>query len=299
MPKRACIFRIEPANVGFLWLLLVCQIACGCASLPSEDLSDKSILPPLRKAPDQLELEVIFLQIPKSQHPAADQLWSEVDEVAVSADRRRQLWQNGFRVGVVGSQLPQQIAEIVQDAEFRDGSTEGEPQFADADEMKAIRRQMFVRQGQPGELVVASIRPELHLLQVIAGDLQGSTFHDAQPQFAVTASRTDDRRIQLTLAPEVHYGQFRQRYVPGEGMFRLENRRDKKVLDELEVQVTLGPGQIMMLGSDPARQGSLGHRFFNESLAAQSAGKLLFIRVGDSSFPSIFGEPQKTSTTNE
>jgi hypothetical protein len=155
---------------------------------------------------------------------------------------------------------------------------------------------MFLREGQHGELVCTSVHPELHVLHSQHGELHGETFKDAQPQFSIDAQRTDDGRVQLSLLPEIHHGQFHQRYVPGEGMFRLDSSRNKKVFPQLEIEATLAPGQIMMLGHCFTKKGSLGHRFFAEVSEDRTTDKLLLIRIGDTSFRSLFASVANSDT---
>jgi hypothetical protein len=151
---------------------------------------------------------------------------------------------------------------------------------------------MFLQRGRNGELVAAPVQAELQVLHVNDSELQGDTFHDAQPQFSILAQRTGDGRVELTLVPELHFGEYRQRYVPGEGMFRLDNSRDKKVFERLKIQASVSAGQIVMLGAQAARSGSLGYQFFTDSTATPPGRKLLLVRVAETSFGSIFDRSQ-------
>jgi len=69
----------------------------------------------------------------------------------------------------------------------------------------------------------------------------------------------------LELVPEVHHGKNRQHIVADQAMFRFEPGRDKRAFDELKLTAVMGPGAMLLLGSQPNRQGSLGHYFFLES----------------------------------
>jgi hypothetical protein len=282
--------NVAAGSLGLLGLLLLA--CCGCTAVGADLDKSESPLVPLQKSAQQIEVEVVFVRVPDSTELAADRLWEHVDEQAISAEQRRRLWKNGFRAGIVGTQLPVRLAEILQHASSIEG--DGTVQFntADAEGLGVTRRRMFLQRGRNGELVAGPVQAELQVLHMNESDLQGDTFYDAQPQFSILAQRTGDGRVELTLVPELHFGEYRQRYVPGEGMFRLDNSRDKKVFEQLKIQASVSPGQILMLGAQAARSGSLGYQFFTDTTSSLSASKLLMIRVSENSFGSIFDRPE-------
>ena len=254
----------------------------GCKLVDEQKLSGKSPLAALEKQTDQAHLEVVFVRIPQPDYEAAQQLWEEIDELAIPAEQRRRLTQNGFRAGVLGSRLPPRIEAIMQSAHNAESSSGVEsPQTPDGVAIGATRQQMFLRRGQRGEVIASSVQPEFHVLKFERGEIHGRTYRDGQAQFSVKAAPTDDQRVRLYLLPEVHYGALRNRYVPGDGMFRLDTSRQKQTFDELGLEADLVAGQILVIGSQPGQPGSLGHRFFKEQAADKSITKLLMIRISE------------------
>ena len=61
----------------------------------------------------------------------------------------------------------------------------------------------------------------------------------------------------------------------------METARPRRAFDELKLTASLGPGGMLLLGSQPNRQGSLGHYFFleNDGRDDRFEGKLILIRV--------------------
>ncbi|NIN76708.1 MAG: hypothetical protein GTO26_02670 [Planctomycetales bacterium] len=276
-------------TVGWAGLLSLLAVGCGgCRVVQAERNQADSPLVPLQKSSQQIEVDVVFVRVPDAATRTVEQLWEDVDEQAIGAEQRRRLGKNGFRAGVVGTQLPDPLAEIVSQASSIEG--DGSVQFgtADAEELGVTRRRMFLQRGQHGELVSAPVQAELQVLYVNQSELQGDTFHDVQPQFSLQAEQTGDGRVELTLVPELHFGEYRQRYVPGEGMFRLDSSRDKKVYERLQIAAPLSPGQVLLLGAQGARSGSLGYQFFTDTSSTPSGSKLLLIRVSENSFGSIY-----------
>lgn len=265
-----------------LWILFVPFILSslsGCRVVDQQKLKEESPLKALQKSYEQTELEVVFIRIPPRDREATEQLWKEVDEQAVPAEFRRELNKNGFRVGVLGTQLPLEMEKIMQTAEEAEENAMPFDRVNDQTSTLAIRRKLFLSRGQRGELLASSVQPEFHILEMRRGEIFGRTLENGQGQFMIEAAATDDGRVHIQLAPEVHYGNFRNQYVPGEGMFRLDTSRRKERFDHLRIEADLTKDQIIIIGPQSNQSGSLGHRFFNEQAVDKSVSKLLMIRV--------------------
>jgi hypothetical protein len=268
-------------TLSILFLPFILPSLSGCRVVDRQKLKAESPLKTLQKSYQQTELEVIFIRIPPRDREATEQLWKEVDEQAVPAEFRRELNKNGFRVGVLGTQLPLEMEKIMQTAEEARENAMPFDRVNDQTSILAIRRRLFLSRGQRGELLASSVQPEFHILEMKRGEIFGRTLKDGQGQFMIEAAATDDGRVHIQLAPEVHYGNFRNQYVPGEGMFRLDTSRRKERFDHLRIEADLTNDQIMIIGPQSNQPGSLGHRFFNEQAVDKSVSKLLMIRVRD------------------
>ncbi|HUS38838.1 MAG TPA: hypothetical protein VMX74_05280 [Pirellulales bacterium] len=285
--SRPKLVRATIALACPLWLV-VCG---GCVLVKDKgEQAARPLAMPL-PAEEQIEIDVVFVRIPDSGDFTIDELWSEVDEQSVSASQRRRLWKNGFRAGVLADRMPIRLEQILNTASSINGDGTTQIDDIDLSDAGAAGRRMLLQPGKHGEVVAAPVQPELKILHVDEHELTGDTFQDAQPQFSITAELTDDGQVGLSLIPEVHHGEFRQHFVPGEGMFRLDNRRDKKVFPQLRIPVRIAPGQVVMLGAGSGRTGSLGHQFFTDDSTSPLTHKLLLIRVATNSFGSIFDQP--------
>ncbi len=274
-----CIARSSTLQIALIALIFFTQY--GCRTVDQQKLQTASPLTPIQKSPEQTELEVVFVHTPQPDKEAMDQLWKEIDEQAIPARLRRNLNQNGFRVGVLGTQLSPEVEKILRTAEDAQNNILPLEVDDNGDSIRAIRRKLFLKEGQRGELLASRVQEHFHVLHINQGEILGRTFPDGQGQFLIEAARTDDGRVHLKLSPEVHYGKFRNQYIPGEGMFQLDTSRRKERFDRMRVEANLGGEQIMIIGAQPNREGSLGHRFFHEQSIDKSISKLLFIRVCD------------------
>jgi hypothetical protein len=69
--------------------------------------------------------------------------------------------------------------------------------------------------------------------------------------------------------------------VADQAIFRCEPGRPKRAFEEMKLTALMGPGAMLLLGSQPKREGSLGHYFFLESNGRddQLDQKLTLIRL--------------------
>ena len=251
----------------------------GCRSIKQQKFGNTSPLTVLEKAPTQTELEVIFIRIPPRDQESTNVLWQEVDELAIDAKFRRELHKNGFRVGIVGTQSSGEIQKILQSAHRAGKGNFAMEKIGNLQSTHAISRKVFLQPGQQSELLASSIQKKFQMLEMQDGQLVGQTLNDGQAQFILEVLEGKDEHVVLRLTPEVHFGEFHNEYVPGEGMFRLDTSREKKRLARLQVDADLNLGQILIVGPRADQTGSLGHRFFNEQAADKSISKIMMIRI--------------------
>ena len=278
-------YILSSASITFfmrcLLMILACVSITACRSVDRNVLNTQSPLKALEKSATQTELEVVFVRIPPRDHEATEVLWNEVDELAIDAKYRRELNKNGFRVGIIGSQIPSEVQKILETAHRVGKGNISLEKIGDLNSTHAISRKLFLRPGQQSELLTSSVQKEFQILELRNGNLVGQTLHDGQAQFVAEVLHGQDDRIALRLVPEIHFGAFRNEYVPGEGMFRLDTSRNKKRLDQLQLHADLDRGQILIIGPQAGQPGSLGHRFFNEQTVDKSISKVMMIRVSD------------------
>jgi len=261
------------------FLLLFITPLVGCHSIDRNVLRNQSPLKAIEKQPTQTEIEVVFVRIPTRDRESTDALWKEVDELAIDAKFRRKLNKNGFRVGVIGSHIPTEVQNILKNAHRAGKGNISLDSMNNLQETHAITRKLYLQPGQQSELLASTVQKEFQVLELKNGALVGETLRDGQAQFVAELLHGQDERVSLRLTPEVHFGAFRNEYVPGEGMFRLDTGREKKRLQDLQLRAELDDGQILIVGPRADQPGSLGHQFFNQQSTDQSISKLMMIRI--------------------
>jgi hypothetical protein len=140
---------------------------------------------------------------------------------------------------------------------------------------------MQTRAGQRYEIAASSVLDRVPILANEGGEIHGLTYEDAQGIFAMHVTPQPDGRVELELVPEMHHGQAKQHYVGDQSIFRIETGRPRQAFDKLKLTATLGPGGMLLLGSQSARQGSLGHYFFLDNTGHDDhpEQKLVLFRV--------------------
>lgn len=282
----------------FVLLLAVLAIA-GCGTtLPMQH--GKSPLMPTQMSPDSIVLDMFFVRIPFGDPGVNEKLWKEIDEQQFAPELRERLARNGFRVGLVSGHIPVELSKLLELSDKPTPSADMEGAKVDALEVepRVVRRHLQLRAGKRGEIVVSGIYPQLPMLLSDAGHVSGQTYNDAQGVFSLKSFPNADGRVRLELVPEVQHGQPQQKWVPGQGMLRLEAGRPKREFDDMAMNAHLTPGAMLVLSSLPNRPGSLGHYFFTEN-DSRLEQKLLLVRLSQTQPDVLFNPPEGTSVEEE
>ena len=96
------------------WLLfaaLMPGLFGGCSHL-NESSKEPSRLPKQKLAVDTVVLEIARVPIGGQDADALTETWGVIDEQFLAVDTRRNLEENGFRVGLVAFHLPAPIRQI-------------------------------------------------------------------------------------------------------------------------------------------------------------------------------------------
>jgi hypothetical protein len=257
--------------------LLVCLV-CGCASweVPAGSLA----LPAPPVAAGVVGLEIELVRVPVGMAPRLSELWEVVDEQRFEHSLRRQLASNGLRCGVIGTQLPSILREIL--------AAEGSPleqvaAGASPEESQVLGsfRALRGRAGRRYKIVAAPrIREQMVVLVSEDEHVRAIQFQQAQGLFSLRATPQIDARGRLELTPLVEHGPARQRVVPGDASFLFDTTRDQLEFEFLRLEATLSLGETLLCGPTDDLKG-LGQWYFGGS-EPEGAGSLLLIRLVES-----------------
>jgi hypothetical protein len=251
------------------------------------------LLQAAKMSPDSVVVEFALLDLADVQVGLTSDLWQEADEQQVSTELRHKMAQNGLRCGVLGSQLPSWITDRLSDRGQLLQLDESERTVVVSDLL--TQRRIQCRANQHRSVPVGLKCKELVLGGDGPGAEESSKYADAQCHLGITAIPKGDGRVELELVPEIHHGPPRQRWVGGDGLFRLDASRDSVRYDHLKVSAALVPGQTLILQTRPGANG-VGNAFAGKtSGSAPRAGKLVLVRLAQTQFDDLFA-PQQTLT---
>jgi len=265
-------------------LALVALVA-GCAQVMDRG---KSPLARPTMSPDSVALEIFFVRVRFGDEQANGALWEEIDEQRFDTALRRRLAESGFRLGLVPTQVPVPLQQLLQ-VSGQPVSPEEETVVNLLEDSPVTRRVLQARSGHRSLVPCSGIYETLPLLSIDEGRVAGKTYPKAQAMLALKAFPQGDGRVRLELLPELHYGEVRQTWVGSQGAFRLDAGQSKKVFEELAMTHTLASGEMLLLTNLPGRPGSLGHHFFTHRTGDTLEQKLLLVRILQTQFNDLFG----------
>lgn len=282
-----------PAAYRLIALLLGMSLLGASGCTPLNQGSHKSPLHPPQMAPDSVVLDILTVHCPFGV-AGDEKLWAGIDEQQLPAPLRQRLAQNGFRAGVITGQLPTPLTQLMG---LKDTAVAGvDWQTLDLEEVGAEQpvsgHHLESRAGKRSEIIASEEYPELALLMHDAGGNGGGFYPNAQGKFGLTTIPDADGRVRVGLVPELHYGNFKNRFIGDSGAMRMVQEKDCRVFDSLAIATTLSPGQLLVVASIPTRIGSLGHQFLTREVGGKRQQKLLLIRIAQTQHQGLFSDSQ-------
>jgi hypothetical protein len=270
----------------------------GCTWIDRHAAADtKSPLGRMTPSPDSMAIEIFFARAAVGDVVLNGKLWNEVDEQRLPSELRRKLTENGFRAGVVGSHVPDDLARLLTISD-KPHEKSDESQSINLEEEPAVTlRLLQARAGKRNEVVCSQVYDELPLLCPDEGQLRGRTLRQADARLGFKSFPETSNRVRLELVPELHHGEQQPRWVGTDGVLRLEAGKPREVFDDLSLRVSLAPGEMLVITSLADRPGSLGHYFFTQPTSERLAQKLLVIRIAQAGSDAQFS-PQPVDTAD-
>ena len=226
-------------------------------------------------------LEVFIVRCPFNDPELNSALWKDVDEQVFSAALRRELTANGFRAGLIGNQLPSSFLRILKTRDDVDPSQIVTTiRLDELANQTVVRKTIPSRNGQKNEVNVSNVKKQSTVLFNENGALGGETFNDGQAVMVVRTQTRGDGSVTLEFLPEVQYGQPRQTFQYDAGSVVMATARPKRTFDSLRSEITVQPGQFIVMTSRPEMSGNVGSFFFtDEEAESGTEQKLLCFRI--------------------
>jgi hypothetical protein len=215
---------------------------------------------------DVVQMDVALIEVPAGDRFLNSELWQFVDEQVVPLETKAVLEDNGFRVGEVGAKPPQELLELLTQKRtnpsphrlaLRAGK-EGRPL-----ELGPLRARVVFRlsQGEP------SVPIELE---------------QAQCSLLVMPALGENGQTKLTFTPQVqHAGKGLMPWRPSAGRsgWALQLQQPTEAYPALGWEVSLAPGEFLVVGARYDRPDTLGHQAFVRPDEPVPVQRLLMIRT--------------------
>lgn len=250
-------------------LLLLGLTTTGCALFtksPGELVTKAFKLPTVSIPADAIQFAVVYVERPLGDAKLGDELWKGVDEIScVEPEQRAMLKRNGFRAGVVGTNPPpalQQMLGLKDDFVY-------EPE---AEKSKQFRGNMLVvRSGSQQTIMASPLYPECTLDIPQGEQTQHRSLENAQCKYRVTAKRLQEGWVEFDFVPQIHHGPNQTRRVVGEdGAWQFQEGQKTETLFPQRFTMRLHVGEMAMLTANDAAEGRLGELFFRGPAALAS-----------------------------
>lgn len=270
-------------------MILVSFASLGCALFPpvSSVVTTRkpSFLPPIQTSPDAIQLDVVLLERPADDRLLTTMIWKEVDQIgALTAETRESLRENGFQLGIVGSNPPpsvQRLLGIASEIPF-DNSSSAKP---------LMGRHQYLPPGMETEIATGVEHEHCHV-QVRDGE-QSKTleFEQANCMLRMKAHRLRDGWVRVDFQPEIHHGDQRLRQTASETDSRWTLRGGQKIdiRSAQKFSLDMNVGELVLVTAVSNDDMSLGDQFFCHEDQGLKKQRVLVVRVvGSGTPPGIF-----------
>lgn len=248
-------------------VLGVALLAVGCASDPMKVVDGgawnrlKPRLP--GAAPDIVEVHYIFLEREVGDSLLNQEIWAEADEHAIPLDQKAQLADNGLRVAKLGAHLSSEMLRLLE----KGASTGG--------------RRHQSHSGALAKLQTTESIENLQLFAILGGQPRGEEIKQAQGYLYVTPSVAEGDAVKVSVAPEIEFGERKNRRMPAADLsgWVIRADRDSRSFPELRVDLELASGEYMLIGCLPEKKGTIGWHFFTRTYDMHQFQTVVLIRA--------------------
>ena len=278
---------------GFL-LLAVCCCAVSCKFSGHKSTNTgggNPLLHPVPMSQEAVSIDVFMVRIPLHHRELLRQLWAEVDEQWGSPTLRRELMNQGLRVGIQGVSLSPALTKLIN-ATAAPSTLSADPTEISVAELQKdpiVKQQS--RQMLPGMHTLfqpyADSVPEMPIFWHENGYFCGKTFKDAEGLIGLVATPLKGGQVRFEITPEVAHGTVETKYNFHGGVMFTETAKSRHPFGNLAVSLDLLPGQWIVMGPVSENCSGIGRCFFTRD-RGETEQKVILIRLARSQRNNLF-----------
>lgn len=253
-----------------LLLALTAGALAGCATdKPLSSTSWRQRFQPFQAADsdcDTVRMELALLEVPVGDRSVNGSLWTFIDEQVIALEKKDTLESNGFRIGLAGATPPDELRELIESERTCPGA-----------------RRIEMHAGKEGKLLELGPPRERCRFDLPQGEQPATVeLKKGQCCLLVVPTLTEDGRTRLTFTPQVkHAARDLMPWRPKSDRSGW-TRQDQEAIESyaaLSWEVTLSPGQYVLVGARNDRPGTLGHTCFVRTDEPTPVQRLLVLRT--------------------
>jgi len=247
--------------------LLSCLLA-GCMSVqPVRSTSawlDRFLHPAGPTGPDAVQMDVALLECPLGDRYINRTLWMDADEQVIALENRAGLEDSGFRIGQIGGITPVGLQALLT-----------------SERTCANPRRIRTLAGKATKLVLGPELPVCSFQSQREGAASLLSLEQAQCTLEIVPTLTADGRTTLRIVPQVFHGETKLLPKPAADLsgWMLQEERASERFADLTWEVTLAPGEYLIVGGRFDRPQTLGHQCFLRGDERTPMQRLLVIRT--------------------
>lgn len=215
---------------------------------------------------DVVQMDVALLEARIGDNYINGSLWELADEQILPLEKKSILEQNGFRIGQVGSSPPSELLMLLTS-----------PRSC------ANPRRIQLRAGKKAPPLVLGPKRTTSRFDIRRGNEKKAVeLLTAEHLLKVEATLTEDGRTKIRFTPEVTHGEISAEFFrpkPDRSGWMMQPTQSKESYPTLEWEVTLSPGEYLVIGGRYNKPGTLGHACFVRKDEAAPVQRLLVIRT--------------------
>jgi hypothetical protein len=285
--------------------ILIFGTACHLIKKPEQiNQNIETLLPQGQTPSDSVGIEIFTIRTTPQQQELVRQLWLEVDEQMIAPSLRRELTEQGIRIGVLGDLLTPSLSRLIHvtgNAKTGNIATFGDFQEVSVAEIPhdpPVTRQY--RNLLPD--MRASLKafedpvPELSRFWRENGQFCGQTYKEALGLICVNARNQNNGTVQFDIVPELEHGTVERHIRIHSAIMVSENGRPRLPFVSLTVTQHLLPGQWILIGPTIPNCSGLGRVLFlrgNEEPEQKILAIRLITMKKNTSNGSNIPEPEK------
>jgi hypothetical protein len=220
---------------------------------------------PAAAGPEPIQLDVALVQVPLSDDARYRDLWTFLDEQAVPLEKKTVLEENGYRVGRVGANPPEELLELMTNRRYCPNPRRIQ--------IELFKEEKLLELGPVIEHATFSIQGE---------QTRPVVLEDAQCCVGVLPSLTEDGRTRLILGPRIrHAGRDHMQWRPSADRSGWTRQIQKPVesYPGLDWEVQLVPGEYLVIGAREDRPDTIAHLSFLRFDEQLPVKRLLVLRA--------------------